>query len=93
MVIHRENALKAHQHISYCSIQRNHLKKNTKSDQNIHQDASNCTFFQKFIAHDLLTISHPCPLACVQLISLFLYEKNHIFIQNAIKIYTKAHQL
>ena len=28
MFIHRENALKAHQHISYCSIQRYHLKKN-----------------------------------------------------------------
>ena len=27
MFIHRENTLKAHQHISYCSIQRNHLKK------------------------------------------------------------------
>ena len=43
MFIHRENALKAHQHISYRSIQRDHLQKknnfNTKSDQNIHQDA------------------------------------------------------
>ena len=29
MFIHRENALKAHQHISYCSIQRYHLKKKT----------------------------------------------------------------
>ena len=28
------------------------------------------------------------PMACVQLISLFLFEKNHFFIQNAIKIYT-----
>ena len=27
MFIHRENALKAHQHISYCSIQRDHFKK------------------------------------------------------------------
>ena len=27
MFIHRENALKAHQHISYCSIQRYHIKK------------------------------------------------------------------
>ena len=26
MSIHRENALKAHQHISYCSIQRDHFK-------------------------------------------------------------------
>ena len=52
--IHRENALKAHQHISYCFIERYHLKKNpkfnTKSDQNIHQDALNCTFFQNFLA-------------------------------------------
>ena len=42
MLIHMENAMKAHQLISYCSIQRNHLKKNnfnTKSEQNIHQDA------------------------------------------------------
>ena len=27
MFIHRENALKAHQYISYCSIQREHFKK------------------------------------------------------------------
>ena len=27
MFIHRENALKAHQHISCCSIQRDHFKK------------------------------------------------------------------
>ena len=26
MFIHRGNALKAHQHISYCSIQSNHFK-------------------------------------------------------------------
>ena len=60
MLIHRGNTLKAHQHISYsvfvaitllkehCSIQRDHFKKKkffSKSDQNIHQDASNCTFF------------------------------------------------
>ena len=85
MFIRRENALKAHQLISYCSIQRDITLKNnfnTKSDQNIHQDASNCTSFQNFLA-----------LACGQLISLFLYEKNRFFIQNAIKIYTKTHQL
>ena len=34
MFIHRENALKAHQHISYCSIQRNHFKK-TILEQNL----------------------------------------------------------
>ena len=53
MFIHRENALKAHQHISYCSIYKEiTLKKHfsTKSDQNIHEDASNCTFFQNFLA-------------------------------------------
>ena len=60
MLIHRGNTLKAHQHIifcicscnspEHCSIQRDDLKKNyTKSDQNIHQDVSNCTFFQKFL--------------------------------------------
>ena len=27
MFIHRENALKSHQYISYCSIQRDHFKK------------------------------------------------------------------
>ena len=53
MFIHREDALKAHQHIYICSIQRYRLKKNifnTKTDQNIHQDASNFTFFQTFLA-------------------------------------------
>ena len=53
MFIHRESALKAHQHISYCSIYKDITLKNnfnTKSDQNIHQDASNCTFFQIFFA-------------------------------------------
>ena len=53
MFIHWENTLNAHQHISYCSIQRDHFKKNNfniKSDQNIHQDASNCTFFLNFLA-------------------------------------------
>ena len=27
MFIHMENAIEAHQHISYCSIQRDHFKK------------------------------------------------------------------
>ena len=43
MFIHKENALKAHQHISCCSIQRDYSKKNNfnkKSDQIIHKDAS-----------------------------------------------------
>ena len=30
MFIYREKALEAHQHISYCSIQREHLKNNLK---------------------------------------------------------------
>ena len=34
MFIHRENALKAHQYISYCSIQRDHFK-NTILIQNL----------------------------------------------------------
>ena len=55
MFIHRENALKAHQHT--CTIyhivlyKESMLKKNnfnTKWDQNIHQDTSNCTFFKNF---------------------------------------------
>ena len=84
MFIHRKNVLKAHQH---SSIQREHLKKhfNTKSHQNIHQDAPNC-IFSKF------SLGVACPLACVQLISLFLYEKNY-FSFRMHKIYTKTHQL
>ena len=54
MFIHKENALKRPSTyiIIYCSIQRDHFKKNfnTKWDQNIHQDTSNCTFFQNFLA-------------------------------------------
>ena len=39
MLIHMENAMKAHQHISYTkrSFKKNNF--NTKSEQNIHQDA------------------------------------------------------
>ena len=93
MFIHMENALKSHQHtcIAYCSIhvQRDHLK-TTILIQNL------IKIFTKThqIAH-FYKISRrvACPLARVQLISLFRYEKNHFFIQNAIKIYTKSHQL
>ena len=94
MFIHRENALKAHHHISYCSIQREHFKK-TIIIQNLikiftktHEIAH---FFKIFLqgSRDVKRRT----LQCVQLISLFLYEKNHFFIQNAIKIYTKTHQL
>ena len=73
MSIHRENALKAHQHhiLFYtCHLKKNNF--NTKSDQNIHQDVSNCNFF--FNSRRVA-----CPLACVQLISLFLYERKIIF--------------
>ena len=35
MFIHRENALKAHYHISSCSIQRDHFKKKTILIQNL----------------------------------------------------------
>ena len=48
ILIHMENALKAHQHISYCSIQKHYFKKknfNTKSDQNIHQTHQIARFF------------------------------------------------
>ena len=44
MFIHRENALKAHQHIILFYTCHFIKKIDTKSDQNIHQDASNCTF-------------------------------------------------
>ena len=52
MFIHRENALKAHQHISYYFLYKEITLKNSfniKSEQNIHQDASNFTFFQNFL--------------------------------------------
>ena len=57
MYIHRENALKAHQHISYYSMQRDHFKKkiNTKFDQNIHEDSSNYTFKKIFLAGQHVT--------------------------------------
>ena len=73
MFIHTENALKAHQHISYCPIQRDHFKKEfliqnlikifTKTHQITHVFKFSCRV--------------ACPLACVQLISLFLHEKNY----------------
>ena len=70
--------------ISYCSIQRDHLKKfNAKSDQNIHQDVPNCTFFLFFI----FFCWGAWPLACVQLISLFLYE-NSQFLFRMLSKYT-----
>ena len=50
MFIYRENALKAHKH---SSIQREHLKKTILIQNLIKmkvQDASNCTFFQNFLA-------------------------------------------
>ena len=53
MFLHRENALKAHQYIYHIVLYKEITLKynfNTKSDQNVHQDASNCTFFQKFFA-------------------------------------------
>ena len=52
MFIHRENARKANQHIAYCLYKEITLKNkfNTKSDENIHQDVSNCTFVQNFLA-------------------------------------------
>ena len=91
MFIHRENALKAHQHISYCSIQKDHLQKKTILIQNL------IKIFTRThkIAHFFKNFSQgiACPLTCVQQISLFLYEKNHFFTKNAIKIYTKTHQL
>ena len=51
MLIHRENALKFQQHIYHIVLYKEITLKNnfnTKSDQNIHQDASDCTFFQNF---------------------------------------------
>ena len=53
MFLPRENTLKAHQPYIILFYTKRALKKNninTKSDKNIHQDASNCTFFQNFLA-------------------------------------------
>ena len=65
MFIHRENALKAHQHLTYCYTQRDHFKK-TILMQNLikifaktHQIAHFFKIFSRGIA---------CLLASVQLI-------------------------
>ena len=90
MFIHRENAMRRPStYIILFSTKRSLLKNNfnTRYDQNIYHGASNCTFFKK------ISRGVACPLALVQLISLFLYENNHFFVLNAIKIYTKTHQL
>ena len=42
MFIHKENALKAHF--------KQKKTTNTKSNQNIHQDASNCRLYKNFLA-------------------------------------------
>ena len=83
MFIQRENVLKAHQHISYCSIQREHFKETMLIENliKIFTKTHELHIFSKFSRRVA------CP---VQLI--FLYEKNHFFIHNAIKIYTKTHQ-
>ena len=50
LFMHRENDPKRP---SYCSILRDHFIKNNfnaKSDQNIHHDPPNCTFFLNFLA-------------------------------------------
>ena len=77
MFIHRENALKANQHISYCSIQRDHFKK-TILTQNLikiftktpHQIAH---FFNIFSQGSML------PSMCAVDI-IILYEKNHFLV-------------
>ena len=53
------------------------LKKyfNAKFDQNIHQDAPNRTFFLIFFRR------RAWPIACVKLISLFLYENSHFSLR------------
>ena len=76
MFIHRENALKANQHISYCSIQRDHFKK-TILIQNL------IKIFTKTyqIAHFFNIFSQgsmPPSMCAVDII--ILYEKNHFFI-------------
>ena len=53
MFIHRGNALKRlSAYIIIVLYKKITLKKNlnTKWDQNIHQDTSNCTFFKNFLA-------------------------------------------
>ena len=72
MFIHRENALKAHQHISYCSIYTCHFKKKILIQNLIKR-------FTK--THQIAHLKKnsrrvACSLAYVKLISLFLYKKN-----------------
>ena len=84
MFIHRENALKAHQHISYCPIQRYHLKKTTFLIQKLIKISSRrikLHIFSKFSRRVA------CPLACVQLISLFLF----LFIYSSSEEETHPH--
>ena len=71
MFIHRENALKAHYHISYCTIQRDHFKK-TILIQNLNKIFTKTHQIAHFSKFSRRVAS---PLACVQLISFFLYER------------------
>ena len=78
MFIHRENAIKGHQHISYCSI---HVTlKKTILTQNLLK-----IFKKRIKLHIFKKISRrvACPLACVQRIPLFLYDKKLFFIQES----------
>ena len=57
-----------------------------QSDQNIHQNAPNCTIFSKFsrIGHAL----GPLAYMSANKLYLFLHENSHF----SFKIYTKTHQ-
>ena len=76
MLIHRENALKAHQHnhLIYCSIQRDHFKK-TILIQNLIKIFTRTHQIAHFFKNFSQLGSMPLAIACVQLISLFLYER------------------
>ena len=57
------------------------VRSKTNSDQNTHQKPPDCTNHFKNFAGSM----PPNPLACVQLISVFLYESGHFsseFFQN-----------
>ena len=71
MFIHRENALKAHQHISCILFYTCHFKK--KINTKYAPRRIKLHIFKKFSRRVA------CPLACVQLISLFLYIKKTFF--------------
>ena len=58
----------------------------TKAEQNIYEDAPNCSFFKKKI---LAESKHHSMCAADTIISI--YDNDLFYFQNSFKIYTKTH--